>query len=155
MNIQYAEKWWVGRNEPINPINQDAARRRHEDHLPYVAVVRDSGRVSIVDIADDWVSMIRLDKLGRQQVRYNFKAREGGRLFLQTAYVWEYGDDGDRPVLTTILSFSEDGGIVMQRRDHSKDEVEERTTTASTQPNWELYPRFGEYDSIINVERAV
>jgi hypothetical protein len=156
MDISYCEKWWIGRNKPINPISVESAGRRHESREPYVALIGGSERPRyIVDVAGGWVSVVFMDRKLRQYLRYDFKEKQPGRLFLKSAYYWEYEGDSDSERSSKIFSFNEDGHIIMEERNIVTGELRELETTASLDDNWERYPSFGEYSFLCKEDRSL
>jgi hypothetical protein len=155
MNVEYCEKWWIGRNKPIHLIDDESARRRHECRQPYAAIIGGSEQPRyVVDVAGDSVAVIFIDRHLRQYLRYNFQEKQPGRLFLRSAYYWEYEGEGGSPVSTKLFSFCEDGQIVMEDHSVVTDEVRELEATASVDANWDNYPQFGDYTAICKENRT-
>jgi hypothetical protein len=153
MKTSYCEKWWLARKIPIQPMDTEIARRRHEAHEPYVALVGGDQPRFVIEVSGDWVSVVFLNQNLRQYLRYDYKAKQSNRLFLKTATHWEYAAGSERETLVKIFSFSENGRIVMEERDGATSEVKELETVASVQENWDLYPAFGDYVSICREQR--
>jgi hypothetical protein len=108
-----------------------------------------------VEITGDIVAVIFMDHLCRQYLRYNFQEKQPSRLFLASAYYWDYEEGGNSPVSTKLFAFDENGLVIMEERDGNGKVVRELETVASISENWERYPDFGDYASICNENRSV
>lgn len=156
MEIAYCEKWWLSRRKPISLMSSQSARRRHDSRKPYVALLGGADRPEyVVDIADVWVSVDFLDDHLRKYLSYSFKEMQPGRLFLKGAYSWQYEGDSDSESSTRILNFEEDGRTVVAEQNAATGDVREYELTGSVDENWETYPSFGEYSSLLRKERAL
>jgi hypothetical protein len=155
MITSYCDKWLANQRSALNVISEDAARERHGKRLPYVALVGISEKPRfIVDLAGKWVSVDFLDSRQRKYLSYNFKETELGRLFLKSAYFWEYVDDGDEVKSTKIFNFSEDGSLVVGVQVGSQT-PEEYESMTSVEENWDIYPQFGDYMHLCKEERGL
>jgi hypothetical protein len=108
----------------------------------------------VVDIAGAWVSVSFMDERVRQYLCYNFKETQPGRLFLKSAYHWEYDGDSQSPAVNKIFAFEEDGRTVIVERILATGESREFEIAASVAENWDVYPAFGEYLPFCREERV-
>lgn len=156
MKVTYCEKWWLTRRKPVNVLCEDSARQRHENRLPYVALLGGIENPQfIVDVANAWISVDFMDNRQRKYLSYNFKEVEHGRLFLKTAHFWEYENDSDCETTFKLFNFDENGHIVIAERIAATGQVHDLETTFSADENWDRYPLFGEYLSLCQVDRVL
>jgi len=154
MDITYCEKWWFSKKKPLKKMNSENAKRRHESRKPYVAVLGYSNKpLFIIDVSDEWVSIIFMDEYLRQYLRYDFRETQSGKLFLKTATYWLYEDDSDAEIFSKIFSFNESGHIIVEERNLKSNEVKAFEDTLNVDNNWEDYPFFGNYESLCKKER--
>ena len=151
-NIVYCRKWLSSQKKPLDLIDSDSARKQHESRLPYVALIEGAEAPRyIVDIAGPWVSVDFLDSRRHKYLSYNFKEVQPDRLFLKSAYYWDYDQEGDSPISTRLFAFDEIGRVVIEERKDGG--VLQRDVEACVAGNWEAYPSFGEYASLCSEQR--
>jgi len=156
MDISYCTKWWLARKRPVKIMRESVARRRHENRQPYVALLGSAHEPRfVVDLAGEWVSIDFLDGNLRKYLSYNFIELRPGRLFLKSAYVWQYEGESDTKCSSKNFNFKEDGRMVVAERDSQTGEIAEFESITSVDENWEEYPAFGEYASLCVEERNV
>ena len=149
--IEYCQKWFFAKKQPIKPISPEEAEACHRDGRTYCAVIEGfESPTHLISIADDWVSVHFFDASKRAYLNYDFKAIDG-RLFLSMAAFREY-DARSTITRSTLFSFSTDGAVVMSVDD--QEEVRESETKASTVLNWADYPTFGEYGALCAENRV-
>ena len=86
MDVSFCERWFQPERRLINPISAEAANSKHTRREPYCAVIGgDETPTHVVSLAATWVSVSFLDERGRESLRYDFKERVLGRLFLAAA----------------------------------------------------------------------
>src|SRR4051794_23963087 len=88
--ITYAERWSDLAGGPVDELDEDDARRRHDSGELYVAVLRDDdGAPSAyleVRLEKGYAAVHFLDEEGRNHATYVFGREEGeDRMFLQRA----------------------------------------------------------------------
>lgn len=107
----------------------------------------------VLDFAKSWVTVNFVDALGRIYLKYDFRRVEEDKLFLSLASHFEYTGDESKPRSSTLFAFQVSGSTLIERRDLASGEVHEKSITASTEPNWEPFPAFGDYASLCRVDR--
>lgn len=152
--LEYAEKWWIGRNRLIRPITTAKAKQRHVQRAPYVAVYFDNDLpTNVVSFGGQWVSVRFFDYLGRDSLVYSFKELEHGKLFLSQAVCWEYEGSDEKDTVSHMFNFSEGRTVVVTTHDHVQAKTEERTAIAKIDANLETYPCFGKYERLTKRDR--
>ena len=155
--INYYKKWFDAENRPLSPIDEDEARRRHLSGDPYIAVI-DQPRRCVVDLAGDWVSVLFLDERDRMYVVYDFFRQENDpeTVFLNCVRYLTYDGDNDDETENYCAAFKLDGRMFLTKARHEKDGstvTEEKVTKVDLSPNWDKFPKFGEYSAITKFER--
>lgn len=152
---RYAEQWLVLDRKPLNRLTSEEAERRHVSRECYAALIGDPDRPShVVLLVGPWVTVSFLDSDLREYLLYSFKEVRPGQLFLKQAIHREFVDQSGEVSIATIFAFSEKGTMVAERQDMKTDKVETRKAKADPKPNWERYPEFGAYESLLREERA-
>ena len=151
----YAEKWLVLDRRSLNPLTRAEAQRRHEFREEYAALIGHPEAPShVVSLVGPWVKVSFLDDDRREYLLYSFKEIRPGHLFLKQAIHREFDETGELSV-ATIFAFEEKGKIIMERQDRKRDEVETRKAKADPAPNWERFPEFGSYETLLQEERSL
>lgn len=84
---------------------------------------------------------------------YSFKELRPGHIFLKQAIYREFDDDTGELSTAMIYAFDEKGTIIMERQDRKNDQTESRKAKADPTPNWDRFPEFGAYDTLLREER--
>ena len=151
----YAEKWLVLDRKPLNPLTREEAKRRHESREAYVALIGPPEAPShVVSIAGPWVMVSFLDDDHREFLLYSFKELRPGQIFLKQAIHREFDAKTGELNVATLFAFDEKGKILIERQDRKHDDVETRKGKADPAPNWDRFPEFGAYDSLLQEERS-
>jgi hypothetical protein len=159
----YAERWSRHEHEPLGPLAEAKARKRHEQGKLYTVVLGDrkTGRPYAfieVRLEVDFVGVTFLDAQLRDFFDYLFGRPPGeegpGPLFLEQASYREYIDDESDELATgTVYYFGTDGIVQVEKEDFVKGEVESYKVRDDVSGNWEPVPAFGDYASIVRFER--
>lgn len=56
--IQYYEKWFRAKREPIKPLSEKEAEKSHNTGLPYIALLTLDNSKFMVDIIKGWVEFL-------------------------------------------------------------------------------------------------
>ena len=151
---RYAEKWLVLDRKALNAISPTEAAQRHASRVEYAAIIGDPDSPShVVSLAGPWVTVSFLDDDRREYLLYSFKEVRPGNVFLSQAIYREFIEDSGEVSSATIFAFRENGKIIIERHDMSTDQIETRKAQADAAPNWDRYPEFGQYDSLLQEER--
>jgi hypothetical protein len=98
-----------------------------------------------------------LDAILRESVAYSFQERRPGQLFLSQAFFHQHRGESDEVLNTIHYIYKEDGAAVVYTYRYTPTgcvttEVERLIDVSA---NWEPYPKFGEYESIIRLDRGL
>lgn len=154
MEITYCDEWFLSEKRPLNLLDEKTAKLRHDKREAYAAVLSEQGQPQyVVKLVSKWVGVIFLDDLIRPYMRYNFKEIEKGKIFLTSVVCWEYKDESDEESKSIELYFKENGETIMSEWDRETGDIIERVGNFSTDPNWDVYPEFGDYLHLCREER--
>lgn len=155
--ITYADRWSRRKRTVVGPLDEDAARARHDRGEPYTAVLDDPERPRVVIEPALKGGVVRsrfFDDALRNYMTYVFTRPPDtdGDLFLEQLTLQRYDDDG---ALTTDEHwiFEPPNIAHVKKRDHSTREAERYDVESDLSQNHEPPPAFGEYDSISRIER--
>ncbi|MEF2967773.1 hypothetical protein V3851_18240 [Paenibacillus sp. M1] len=154
LSLSYCTKWSLNKKRPWKEIDEETARKCHINREPYSAVLsKDEQPLYIIDIANEWVSVIFLDEVLRPYLRYDFKEVKTAKLFLRGGYFWEYEGTSDKEIARKIFRFEENGYSLLADDNFITEESKEVETYGSVDSNWEDYPEFGDYVYLCKEER--
>jgi hypothetical protein len=152
---RYAEQWLVLDRKPLNMLTLEDAKRRHASRESCAALIGDPDKPShVVSLVGPWVTVSFLDADLREYLLYSFKEVRPGRLFLKQAIHRQFSPDSGEVSTATIFAFSEKGSLIMERQNMKTNRSETRKAKADPTPNWDRYPEFGAYDSLLREERS-
>ena len=178
MMVQYAGSWGAQNHVPINPLNSESARRRHDSGEPYTALVGGSEHPkAIINIwlANEFVGVGFLDDHLRVLTSFTFtpdglnlvrdpsprpKKRPrvrapDGLYFLQTiVHTDEYDGDTNKPLMATSYDYEQSGLLRATREWFPSRDFAEFETQVDVRAHWEPGPpAFGAYDGYLVYER--
>ncbi len=154
MTVTYCERWFRHKKKPIALINESDARIRHENRRLYTVVQGDlKAPECFIEINNDYVGVAFLDNLLREYLSYTFQEKKPGKLFLTMITHRAFDGQTDRVAGGTTYYFKEDGAAVIENEDFAADSKTEKLVQADVSGNWEDYPMFGRYSTILEVNR--
>lgn len=154
MNITYGKGWFRAKKRLTEPWNEDKARDCHAKRTLYVAVVSDeSSPICFIESNMDYIGVGFLDSMLREYLCYQFQERTAGQLFLSMAIHREYDGNTDKVIKGTSYGFEEDGHVSIKEQDFESNTISTAERHADVSSNWDAYPEFGRYDSIIRKDR--
>lgn len=161
-NIFYCKEWSVGYKELIDLYDEKKAFEKHEAGDPYTVLIgSDSSPSCFIHVTKNagWVSVSFLDKELKEYLLYSFKIINDNALFLSMAVYREFAEnEGEGAGILnvsrgTTYIFNEDGNTVVREEQFNPHLLEESQTVADVSGNYDLFPEFGRYDSLIKIER--
>lgn len=161
-NIFYCKKWSTGYNEPIELLTEDAAYKLHACGDEYTALIGSDTKPScFIHVIKNkgWVSASFLDNVLKEYLLYSFKLLDDDRLFLSMAVHREFAKSGERGagILNvssgTTYLFKEDGRTVIREENIEPYSLNESETVIDVSGNYDDFPEFGHYESLIRIER--
>ena len=138
----------------------EAAKHAHENGLVYYSLIFENEKpYCFLEINKGYFRVCFLDELLRNYMSYdftdNFKEINPDKLFLSSITFWEFEGNIDNIVKIDNHIFKADGTFIMIERDLINNEQinSEAKNKIDVTANWEDYPEFGKYDSLIRKER--
>ena len=155
--MSYSRRWNDLRKQPLQPLDEDEAKRMHEKAEPYVAYVHDvDGRPdAVVELAlfSPSVGVYFLDDRRQRSTYYAFTSDGAGNLLLDEFGWRSFGPDG-QITMSERHRFSPDGVVSVTRSDFStKEEKRWEEKLEDLSKLFEPIPAFGDYESITRYER--
>ncbi|SOE20417.1 hypothetical protein SAMN06298216_0910 [Spirosomataceae bacterium TFI 002] len=156
-------KTLYGRRKVIDEkLLLEAAKSSHENgKVYYVTIYEDENPYCYFENNKAFFRVSFLDEHLRKYMSYDFtnesEVSMPKKLFLSVVKIWDFKGDSDKVVKITSYIFHTDGKFVIVERDHIKNEQtnSEAKNKIDVSANWEDYPGFGKYDSIIRIERGL
>ena len=150
------------KQENINEsVLEIAAKYAHENKLVYYVTVFDNIKpYCFLEINKGFYRVNFLDEDLRTYMSYDFYGNNydqeyGNKLFLGKIMIWEFDRNSDKILKITDHIFKADGTFIIVERDLKTNEQIDREAKnkIDVSSNWEQYPEFGKYDSLIRKER--
>ena len=163
MRWTYCDRWNGLLEEPIDPIGEAEARRRHDTGELYTAVSEESDKKRVlveVRLENDYASVRFLDDLGRNENVLTFRKLDD-RLFLRKVISYDYGESEERggyarPIVIESFTYKPDETMRHKIDDiRNKDITVEDYRAINVDVHWEPIPAFGDYASIARWDRDV
>jgi len=154
MTVTYCKSWFRALKEPTELWAPDQAEKAHKNRQPYGVLIGDpKAPVCFLEVNNDFVGVGFLDEKLRENLTYQFQEIEPGQLFLTMATYREFEGDTDQVTSGTSYYFSVNGSIKIEREKFDPHKLEVSENKGDVSGNYEKYPDFGGYDSLIRSER--
>lgn len=154
MTINYCEGWFHAKKCASGPLTVDTARRAFEKRTLHTAIIgQPEAPTAFVEFNRDYVGVGFLDARLREYLSYTFEEVSPGRLFLCTATHREFAGDTDEVLDGTTYFFKQDGRVIVETQNLLTGEKSTSESKTDVAGNWEPYPKFGEYESLVRIER--
>jgi hypothetical protein len=139
----------------------EAAKYAHENGLIYfVTILENEKPFCFLEINKGFYSVNFLDDSLRVFMAYSFYGNNydetyKDKLFLGQIYFWEFKGTTDEMTKITDCRFKSDGSFhTIERNLVTNEQIDsEAKNKIDVSSNWEEYPDFGKYDSLIRRER--
>lgn len=153
--IHYSKSWFRAKKRPVEPYSEAKARALHEAGSLYCAQIGQPDAPScFLEITGDWIGVEFLDEQLRSYLSYSFQEQESGRLFLSMTTWREFAGLTDTVVMGTTYVFQVNGEVtVTEETFHPTYALTESQAAVDVSSNWDSFPLFGRYSSLIRVER--
>ena len=156
MTLTYSDGWDRHHNCPGEPWNAEKARKAHEARELYAVAIGPADQpTAYIEFNIGYAGLALLDEMGREPMVYVFDEQEPGRLFLQEVKSREFVGDTDEVEDATIYGFYPEGRMVIQECDVQTEMAVDREGMTDVSENWEPYPEFGEYESLLRVPERI
>ena len=161
MRWTYCDRWNDLMEEPIDPLKESEARRRHETGDLYTVVGEEDSKTKLlveVRLENGYVGVKFLDNLGRNELIFNFKNFDN-RLFLRKVISYDYGESQERggyadPVVIETFTYKPDGTMRREINKTRQKQIEVADyRSIDVHIHWEPVPSFGNYESIARRDR--
>jgi hypothetical protein len=153
-DIHYCKSWFTAKRRPTVLWDAAQARRAHEARKRYTVVIGDLARPThIVNVSNDFVGVEFLDERLRVALDYHFEEYEPDKMFLNMATHRHFDGDSDRVIDGTSYIFERSGEVIVRRESFDPHSIEEGQSQVDVAPNFEAYPKFGDYAKLCVSER--
>ena len=155
MEIKFCEKWWYPRKRAINLLTKEQAEKYHLAKKPYSVIVTEGETIEyILEISENDIFVGFMNENCEKYLTYAFHREKDDDLFLNAVCYHDYDDDNKLKAML-IFGFKTNGQLFMEKQNLLTGDVEEREANVDITCNWEKFPKFGEYDSLIKKEREL
>lgn len=154
--IFFCKSWFRAKKRPTEIWSMEQAKLAHEAGQTYTVLVDSPERpFCFLEVTKGFVGVCFLDKQLRENLNYQFKEVEPGKLFLAMATYREFDGDDERVVSGTSYIFGNNGDVNIKRETFLPEHcLETSISRAEVSSNYAEFPAFGEYDSLIQIERS-
>jgi len=153
--IHYCKGWFRAKKRSLEPFTDTTAKSRHESGEMYCALIGDPAEPScFLEITKGFVGVDFLDEHLRENLSYGFQEREPGRVFLSMATWREFVGESNTVAKGTTYLFQPNGEVVIREElFQPQHTLTQSSRVMDVSANWDTFPKFGEYSSLIRVER--
>lgn len=140
----------------LEGVLEEASRAAHENRqVYYVTIFENEKPYCFLEINNDFIGVGFLDDKSREYLSYSFQEIEPDKLFLSKAIYWEFDEQTDKEITSTTYQFTPEGDLRIINIDMRTNEsvIKKAKNKIDVSGNYEEYPAFGDYKSIINKER--
>jgi hypothetical protein len=141
--------------KPIKVLSPEEALELHHERKPYTAVIGNIERPTcFIEVNNDFLGVSFLDRLLREKLTYQFQEIEPSVLFLTMATYRDFEQESLKIEKGRNYTFSSDGKVRIREEIFApKYSCKTATTIGDIKKNYEKYPSFGDYSSLIKIER--
>ena len=154
--LTYCKGWFRAKKVALESYTAEEARSRHESGDLYCVLVGSpQAPEAFLEVVKGTAGVSWLDEHLRENLSYNFQALEPGRLFLAMAVSREFVGQSEQVAEGSTYTFKPSGTVAIRRETFApshRAEIAESVQDVSG--NWDVFPHFGEYSSLLRVERA-
>lgn len=155
-SLFFCQSWSMGYKEALGLTTSEWAENRHKSGEQYTVLLGSCTKPScLVELLKNqgWISVSFLDKYLREYLSYSFKILDQEKLFLSMAIHREFIDALDTIKNGTCYIFKENGQVTVRKENTILQTLEEEVIFADVSKNYDQFPKFGSYDSLIKIER--
>lgn len=115
-------------------------------------VLSENGKILyVLDIIKNCIIVNFMNEFVTPYLIYDFQLRGERRVFLKGAIFNQFKNE--IKIGFTIYNFYENGYVVMAKHDLLENTVEERNGEYNVECNWDIYPPFGDYSTLLRLDR--
>ena len=154
MEIMYCKKWWFPRKRPIEILEEEIAHNNHLQGEEYTAVLSQNGLIKyILEISKNDVFVNFMDSDVRKYLTYAFHRETDDDIFLNVDYYHRYEREKETELI--IFSFEKSGRMNIEKQNLVNGYLDTKETFTEVACNWDKFPEFGNYSSLIVEEREL
>jgi len=151
---EYYRHWH--RWKPVDSVGEDAAHSRHEARDPYAVLAMapcmgSRKYIASIKFQGAQIALTMLDDNYRDYLTCQFEVRDNGKIFLSAATHRAYRGKCDSIAITEDYTFREEGTVLFEKRHFQDGVLALRTGKMDVVWNWENYPSFGDYDTLLEI----
>jgi hypothetical protein len=152
--VSFGKGWFRAKKRLTESWDESKARFAHEQRQPYVAVVGNAESIRcFVEANNDYIGVGISDNAKREFLSYQFQEIQPGRLFLTMATHCEFDGETDGVKSSTTYYFKPNGCVTVESEDFATGHLTTKKIQTDVSGNWEAYPVFGDYESIVRIDR--
>jgi hypothetical protein len=161
MQISFCSQWSRHGNRPRHVFSPDHARAAHAHNKLYTVLIGDPSHPSCFLEFSRFRSVCVefLDAALRTYFDYSFQELRPGELFISMSRRLQFPNNTDPPNRATVLYFKPEGQLVVCGYVSNPDGigsklVDRKELTVDVSRNWEPYPKFGNYEGLVRLDRG-
>ncbi|WP_211468376.1 hypothetical protein [Collimonas silvisoli] len=155
-DVFYCKSWFRMKKVAIELWSEAIARSKHLSGDSYTALIASEVKPTCFIeflIDKEMVGVSFLDDSLREYLSYQFQFVAPEKLFLTMATHREFIEGGTQVAGGTTYIFSQTGDLVIRRERFNPHLLEEAKSSFDPSRNYESFPAFGEYSSLIRTDR--
>jgi hypothetical protein len=159
LSILFFYRWasfLLARAEPFkHEMSMEKARSLFESGESVTALVLDDNQLHAkIEMNKAYFGVNFFDAAAREYMTYEFRPRDG-KLFLENVVFFEFDGDSMKAARREDIGFDPSGMTSTLVRDFAAGEQLKSTPRqVDVSGNWEAYPEFGNYESLLRLERS-
>lgn len=155
--IYFCKSWFRGKKRPTEVWTEEQSRVAHVKKQLYTVLIDSIEQpYCFLEITEKSVGVGFLDEYLRESLTYAFQEVELGKLFLTMAVYREFEGNTDKVNSGVVYIFEPSGEVTIKKESFYPEHVLETShSQIDVSQNYADYPSFGDYDSLIQVERKL
>ena len=151
----YYRSWLRWKKRADEWLDVETAYRRHERRWAYSVLFADNIRpAAVLYLQGDTVRVSFIDYCLREWMIGHYAVIDRDRLFLTDVTYQTFRGTSDAFALVETHRFDEDGTVTIRERHFQTGFAAPQTAMMDVSRNWEPYPQFGDYESLIAMHWA-
>lgn len=156
MEIHYAKSWFRADKVVTDPWAVKKAKVAYDRRKLHTVIAGPMEKPrAFIEFNMGYVGVGFLDQLLREYLSYSFEEVQPRRLFLTMATYREFCGESDQVKKGTTYFFKQNGDVVVVDEEFPNGAKKRHETKSDVSDNWEDYPAFGNYESLLRIERRI
>lgn len=152
--LYFCKSWFRDQKRPTELWTEEQARAAYEAKEPFTVLVDSIEKpYCFIEVAEKSVAVGFLDRLQRENTIYVFQDVEPGKMFLSRATIRDFVGDTHKLKVAETFRFAREGSVEISRRTEEPQQFQTKTNAVDVSGNFEAKPAFGEYESVIRIDR--